>query len=495
MNYASNEDFFGISYPNTGPIMSISAHESQQDISDTQNGDVALPRLSTEARSQDTHNEHPTSQFQSLQELFVDLESTREERRLEALRVLRDAGAEACLGAMPEIQRALKDDSESIRGAAVEVLAILNDVRSLKLLMTALTDTFWEIRATAAQALGNRGTQTPIHYLTEVFEIEQDESVREAIAQALGKQGRTMPMRLMLDILRNDPDWLVRSAAARALGELRQEAPVHALIHTLQNDPDECVRATAAWALGQSWMLLAEGPLFKALQDDGDEDVQEAAALALQQLDEETRGLTAKYDDDLADERSSSVSSTLWKQTQKEQLFFALAEFMGDKRGGVWKRNVTHTQQGQVLRIDCFYQSAGKTFYELLHTFLEEKAMIQPIEAALNERDDMLRAAVTQAFHAREKRPWLDLLIVSIALSGPPGEKVSGQMPLRVILSGMSCKKVRENDTSVLDQIMDTWTDAAEQQPLIRQQSHDLTDIKIWYQSASEHPSHQFASL
>jgi hypothetical protein len=74
--------------------------------------------------------------------------------------------------------------------------------------------------------------------------------------------------------------------------------------------------------------------------------------------------------------------------------------------------------------------------------------------------------------------------VVSFALASPHDEP--GHMTLRVIISGMGCQHVREQDAPVLDQLVSAWAKTVDEPPVC-ERPHDLADLKIWY-----HPDPQY---
>ena len=286
-----------------------------------------------------------------------------------------------------------------------------------------------------------------------------------------------------LEVLNADPNWLVREAAAWALGELGEVTPTHALIAALLGDPDESVRAAAAKSLGKSQAPEAEEPLWHALND-GDEDVRIAVGWALQQFDEEIRGRhwgpVCHFDE--PPWSRFKEPSTLNSRTPQEEIFFALTQFISDKKGWVCQADIVCTSQGQALLIDCFYQTTEEIPHETFLRSVNNAMIVQPIESALSCRDDVVQTAAKRAMEAQKQRPGNNILLVSFALSHPDDQGATGKKPLRIVVSGIGCSQVREKDTCVLDQIVDTWAHRVDE-PLTCEHPHDLTDLKIWYHS------------
>jgi HEAT repeat protein len=506
MRYASNEDFPKGVHPNTDPVLPIILREDSLLVTDVMNlRSVRPPRSSF---SPHVGNKMTISeQNHSLADFLHRFSSPFWKERVSALQALQKADRAQRLQALPELRRTIVDEHQYVRLAAIEVLGTLEQDIPLAPLIIALTDNFWDIRAAASQVLGTLKERMPIQLLIDMLHIEHDENVREALVRALGKQGQCVPLTIFVTILQHDSSWLVREAAAWAIGEAKLFDAIPSLIHALRYDTDENVRAAAAQSLGLLGKKEAEKPLFDAFYYDIDEDVQEAAAQALQQLDEETRGLTIQNyvqqliqsDDSLLEDclriLQEGYATDLSFSTRRAsglQAFHRLTEFIKNKKGYVDQSRTSITAQGEALLFHCFYQSTESSFQEAVLQSIEDITKIQPLEAALEDTNEVVREAAAVALEAREKRPWHDLLIVSFALLHSSTHE-EDQLPLQVVVSGIGCHEVRGNDDSVLKQIMVAWTDMAEE-PLACQRPHDVIDLRIWYQTRSQHYEQQVAS-
>lgn len=406
------------------------------------------------------------------------------ERRLKRVaqhqeRAAIQGSSEAMLG----LQRmALQDNSDDVRVAAVEALGTLGHMVPTLTLLLALRDSFWDVRAAAVQALGASGKQVPVKHLVVHLRQESDENVREAIIRVLGRQGEAMPVHVIVDILLTDGSWLVREAAVWALGELGERAPLPPLIYALGFDVDEQVKIAAATSLGRTKKQSAVAPLFAALEGDSS-DIYEAASLALQQIDREREVQipfqTSEDVDHFSDlaflEKWCSPDISLSEVLQKRkewQIFSRLTECIKDVRGGV-KAEFKETVHGPVLLLQCFYEHSKESLRKALPS-IRNILGVDSIESALRSRDDVVRAAVAKAFGIREKREWLDLLVVSFSFAR------ADYSPLRVVVCSMSCRNVRAHDVSLLDQLSEQWLDVVD-----RSEVHDLADLKVWCQSVA----------
>jgi hypothetical protein len=109
---------------------------------------------------------------------------------------------------------------------------------------------------------------------------------------------------------------------------------------------------------------------------------------------------------------------------------------------------------------------------------------IESINAALNKEDEIIGQALEHTFELLGERTWIDLLVVSMGLSHRARQTEQREPAIRVVVAGMGSEKVHGNDTPVLDQIVTAWMTTLQELPVC-QHPEDLTDVKVWYQSAS----------
>ena len=428
-----------------------------------------------------------------------DTPQRKVEQRLRSISELAEAALGGRQEAVLELQDiALCDGSDDVRVAAVEALGALKEGAPVVPLLVALRDSFWDVRAAAAQALGNLRRRTPIRHLIAHLKQETDMSVREAIVCVLGQQRDVALVKVLVKVLRADKSWLVREMAVWALGELGERAPLHALIYALRFDPSEQVRAAAATSLGQVGEKEVMAPLFKALEEDSS-NVREAASRALQQLDikigsQETSEHIESQDLLFLEEwlSSNNSSSEEYPWLKEWQAFSTLSEYIRDKRGGV-KAELRETKQGRALLLHCFYERPEESLQETLLPSIQQISVIEPIEAALQSRDDFVQIAVRKALEAGEQRKWFDLLVVSFVILQASEAMEQKHSPLHVIVSSMSCQRVREQDVLARDQLLEKWLDKVDE-PLACKHPHDLADLKVWYHSASGSSARMFAA-
>ena len=184
--------------------------------------------------------------------------------------------------------------SETSQGLSKKTMAIdgsklgkiQKDVAAdLQRLQEDLMDEDWEVRADAAEALGEIKRPEAIRLLSFALN-DEDEDVRESVVYALANIGGDEAVQAITVALRDVESW-VRESAVEALGEIGGENAINALATALQ-DEDPSVREMTVEALGEIGGEAVIGLLEKALLD-ADESVREAAADVLERLKENSR--------------------------------------------------------------------------------------------------------------------------------------------------------------------------------------------------------------
>ena len=176
---------------------------------------------------------------------------------------------------IPKYIAVLKDRSNGfhVRGNAAEALKKIGSP-AVPALVEALKDEDKDVRAHAAETLGNIGDPSAIPALTEAL---NDAGVRIIATEALGKLGASGVPALVEALRCSHPG--VNITAASALGRVRNAAAVSALIEAL-NHREPGVRATSAVSLGK----IADGSAIPALMEaliDVDSEVRNSAGVAL----------------------------------------------------------------------------------------------------------------------------------------------------------------------------------------------------------------------
>jgi hypothetical protein len=114
------------------------------------------------------------------------------------------------------VAKAMKDEDPDIREEAVDVLAEMEDEKSIvDLSSLLLNDKDSEVRQRAAEALGDLEDERAVDSLIKALK-DKDAAVRETVVDALSQIGGQKVLRPLRDALR-DEDEDVREAAAAAL--------------------------------------------------------------------------------------------------------------------------------------------------------------------------------------------------------------------------------------------------------------------------------------
>jgi HEAT repeat protein len=159
---------------------------------------------------------------------------------------------------------ALEGGTEDVRKAAAKALGQIGDVSAVEPLLAALREDSWGVRAAAAGALALIGDVRAVGPLGDTLR-DADLGVREAAADALIRIGAPA-LELFVSALQ-DHNWDVRRTAARALGQIRDARAVGPLSAALRDPQDSWLRRAAAVALGQIGDASSVESLVAALHD------------------------------------------------------------------------------------------------------------------------------------------------------------------------------------------------------------------------------------
>jgi HEAT repeat protein len=166
------------------------------------------------------------------------------------------------------------------RSNAIRLLSQFNQPSSKEVLLSAMkTHPLYDVRFSAAEALGEVGDKAAVPVLIKALKDNDDFRVRAA--EALGKIGDKSAVPGLIEALK-DPDYLVRRNAAIILGEIGYKEAQPGLIEAL-NDADDNVRRIAIDALGKIGFEEAQPELLKALNDT-DNLVRRSAGIALEKI-------------------------------------------------------------------------------------------------------------------------------------------------------------------------------------------------------------------
>ena len=161
MNYTSNEDSFRSVSPTTDPGLELPLENYQDFIrSAPVEGDVKVSRPPASPRIHLWRTTPGRFHGGSSDEIISGLSDPAWERRMEAIRAIEVKEKQIRNEEILALQLLAKDDpQEKLRVAALAVLGRLETHVPIELLLVALTDPYWEVRATAAQVLGKQGEE------------------------------------------------------------------------------------------------------------------------------------------------------------------------------------------------------------------------------------------------------------------------------------------------------------------------------------------------
>ena len=182
-------------------------------------------------------------------------EDEREEVRIAAARALAKLAGEEALVAF--IKTLEEDESPLVRDAAIDGLATLGGSTALDAIRGALADPSPEIRAKAANILGNEGYQEAIDDLIATLHQDDVEAVRAAAARALANFPGEDVVDALIRALEEDDSPLVRILAIEGLAALGDGRAIGPLLTALA-DPDAKVRKAAAEALKKFGVQVTE---------------------------------------------------------------------------------------------------------------------------------------------------------------------------------------------------------------------------------------------
>ncbi|MFC1960546.1 HEAT repeat domain-containing protein [Chloroflexota bacterium] len=187
------------------------------------------------------------------------------------------------------LEMAALDPAWEVRWTAAEALGWVASTTSVPILIELLGDEHWVIRVAAVRALLEIHDVQAVPYLADALHDDK-EQVREAAAEALGELGATSGAAIVsLQTALQDEAHFVQLAAIVALGKLQDQSSVDLLALRVQ-EPDVNIRWATVKALQrigtpecvpalQIALQDTEGPFFE------DERIHEVAAAALAHID------------------------------------------------------------------------------------------------------------------------------------------------------------------------------------------------------------------
>ncbi|MFM6326409.1 MAG: HEAT repeat domain-containing protein [Microcystis panniformis] len=189
------------------------------------------------------------------------------------------------LEGIPTLIEGLNDSEESFRLYAIGIVMLLNRIDNyilIPVLIEALKNSDKNVRALAAQTLGNIGNSEAIPALIETLN-DEDNQVKNIAQLALSQIGNSETISALIRVLKDsDENFQVKYWAALALSEIGNSEVVSALIVALK-DSNKYVRQLSAIALGEIGNPEAVTALTEALTE-ADDYVLEFVAEALEKM-------------------------------------------------------------------------------------------------------------------------------------------------------------------------------------------------------------------
>jgi HEAT repeat protein len=174
------------------------------------------------------------------------------------------------------------EKNESVRLKIMKSVAQEQEEEVILVLLDAVrADPAADIRAAAAEGLGEWTDKRAFAALASSLSGEVNNVARLAMVTALGQQGDPRAATLLLASLGTDTDDTVRSRAARILPRWDEPGIPEALAKALRDDRSSDVRAEAASNMSQFPPDFFVPRLIAALTDDASAEVRESAAEAL----------------------------------------------------------------------------------------------------------------------------------------------------------------------------------------------------------------------
>lgn len=182
--------------------------------------------------------------------------------------------------AIPELGRCLADPNDTLRTEAATALGMIGGQSAIDLLLAAMPNTSGEQRDSICATLAALGFDA-VRPLLDVLMASDDMKTRLGAIWTLGKTGDVRATRLLRYLLMED-DTLLRSSAAGALGKIACSESIVALKGAL-GDPSPFVRSASVNGLGRIGARSDLEVIAKILHDP-DAFVRNRAAIAVGRL-------------------------------------------------------------------------------------------------------------------------------------------------------------------------------------------------------------------
>ena len=186
--------------------------------------------------------------------------------------------------ALPYIMPFFESENSALREASIVTLRYLNQVVRCEPALKLAKDSNEEVRRSAILTLGHLSDDPVVPMLCEAIATDSDWQCRRNAAQALALHDSKDAIPALIEALEDD-HWQVRKFTARALQKSANADVIPSLIKALSDEYSD-VRRDAAIALGN----LGNPAVLPALQqtlDDPDRDVQIFSQRAIQKIQDQ----------------------------------------------------------------------------------------------------------------------------------------------------------------------------------------------------------------
>ena len=168
------------------------------------------------------------------------------------------------------------DETWVVRYHCVKSLGLIGDKSSVDLFKRAITDSNWQVRRAAAEALGSFGVSA-IKELTDVMLRSNDRFAREQVAEELQRSG------LIYAIIENLRNPAGSKVSEEMLFDVGKNGVISPLLEAME-DPDPVMRRKVAALLGRIGNFRARDILERSARDDADLQVKLEAGKALESV-------------------------------------------------------------------------------------------------------------------------------------------------------------------------------------------------------------------
>lgn len=329
---------------------------------------------------------------------------------------------------MKHLVAVLAHESEDARRAAVEVLNGIADAGTIKYLLAALEDSDWWVRSRSADALAKIGGPKVMDAVLELVR-DPDDNIRRAAIEILNltKDERSVAHLMRAT---EDKDWWVRERAADALAEIGSTKAVPALVKMLGGDVRSAPAAVRALGrLGDAKVIATLLPLLdhadKAIRLEAvaavsrladhanastvkarlqpfmagaDETIAKAAAEAVVRLD--NRFSTTAVEAVERQQRNASPAHTLLVEP-------AEVERIVREAGGGQVLDISQLSQGDMIENRYrFIQKIGKgafgTVVLVEDTVVDERLILKFLNPNVSQDEEMMKRFVHELRYSRK---------------------------------------------------------------------------------------------